>query len=77
MSTLEQALAAKSILKGQLSKPKWLRGIGISRDDSMTPGDYVVKVNVFEMTDEISASIPFEINGVMVLTEEVGDIVPL
>lgn len=78
MSTYEQAAAAKAALCSAIAPggvpPAWSRGVGIGRGQD---GSHFVKVNVGKLTEEVRAAIPPEVDGVWVVVEEVGTIVPL
>ena len=68
--TREQARAAKERLVARLEGAGWLRGIGVAR----SLGEYIVKVNVSEITDEVNRRVPSMVGEVRVLTVEMGDI---
>jgi hypothetical protein len=68
-ATLERARAAKQMLRERLADLSELRGIGIAVLD----GGYGVKVNLLCQTETL---IPAEINGVPIVIEVVGRIVP-
>ncbi len=72
--TFQCAKEAKDALRVQLGPRTWLRGIGIGFDDS---NEHFVKVNVYELTDEVRAVVPNEVNGVRVLIDVVGNITAL
>ena len=73
MATRQEVQQAKQALKARLGHPSWLRGIGIGG----RPGDYLVKVNVSVVTDEVKSKVPRSENGVSVVVEAVGTIRPL
>jgi hypothetical protein len=63
---------AKLVLRAKLGRPSWLRGIGLGGE----PGDYCIKVNVAELTNEVRASLPKTVDGVPVQVEAVGTLRP-
>lgn len=71
MTTFEEALDAKAILRKRLGRPPWLRGIGVAKNES---GSHVLKVNVSEKTPEVSATIPRAVGEVQIVIDEIGDI---
>lgn len=72
MVTLERARGAKSHLRNYLGWPPWLRTLGIVP----SPDGYCLKVGVAEFTAEVNTAIPSTVDGVAVLVEEAGEIVP-
>jgi len=72
MITLDEARAAKAILRTRIGRPSWLRGVGIGHDGA---GNHVVKVNVATVTEEVRAQLPTNVGHVPVVVEAVGDIV--
>lgn len=77
--TLDQAKAAKAVLKAEIGQPLWLRGIGIAQKDQ----DYIVKVNVADESGAIWAAtqmiqaVKDRLGGVEVEIDVVGDITAL
>lgn len=71
MISIDQARKAKEKLQKLLNRPTWLRGIGLAMDDEKS---YILKVNINKQTDEILKIIPYQIDGVLILIDEVGDI---
>jgi len=72
MITLDEARAAKAILRTRIGHPSWLRGVGIGQDAA---GSHVVKVNVAAVTEEVRTGLPTIVGHVPVVVEAVGDIV--
>ena len=68
-ATLERARAAKEKLRERLANLSELRGIGIAVLD----GGYGVKVNLLHRTETL---IPVEIDGVPIVIEVVGRMIP-
>ena len=71
MINLEEAEFAKAILRARLGRPKWLRGIGVSKDASDA---YVVKVNISSL-EECPLDPSMKVGRVSVMLDVVGDIV--
>jgi hypothetical protein len=72
MATMEDALQAKEKTKEILKGLPGINGIGLTWDDQ---GEPCVRVNVdYEISDESRKKIPAAVEGVPVLTEEVGKI---
>ena len=72
MASVVAARHAKEVLKEQLGRPPWRRGIGIGGER----GNYCVKGDVRAATEEVRAAIPGTVEGVEVIVDEVGDIRP-
>jgi hypothetical protein len=70
MIGIEQARKAKDALRVRLSRPPWLRGVGIGIDPS---GSHLVRVMVAEMNDDVRRALPKEIEGVPVEVDVTGD----
>jgi hypothetical protein len=70
MVDMEQARRAKETLRARLSRPAWLRGVGIGIDAS---GSHLVRVMVAEMTDEVRRALPPQVDGVPVEVDVTGD----
>lgn len=70
MITVERARLAKDNIRKLLNRPVWLCGIGISKNNN----DFCVQVQVSKITDEIRKMIPSEMDGVLVIIEQVGSI---
>lgn len=69
--SLEQAHQAKQELKHRLTRPPWLRGIGIGQDET---GGHVIEVRVEADTPAIREAIPDNINGVPIRVTAVGGV---
>lgn len=67
MTDLAKLRAARDVLKVQLGKASWLRGIGI--------GPNSVEVRVQALTPEVRALIPEEVQGIPINVEAVGDLI--
>jgi hypothetical protein len=70
MASTEAAIKAKATLRAKLGRPAWLRGIGVGLHD----GSPCIQVNVAELSEEVRAAIPEEVEGVPVRVVAVGDI---
>jgi hypothetical protein len=70
MVGIEQARKAKDALRVRLSRPPWLRGVGIGIDPA---GSHIVRVMVAEMNDDVRKVLPNEIDGVPVEVDVTGD----
>jgi len=73
MIDIDQAQKAKNALRMRLSRPPWLRGVGIGIDSN---GSHLVHVMVSEMNDCVRKSLPSEIDGVPVEVNVTGDFYP-
>ena len=70
MIDIARARKAKDALRVRLSRPSWLRGIGIGIDPR---GSHLVRVMVVEMNDDVRKALPTEIDGVPVEVDVTGD----
>ncbi len=70
MVGIEQARKAKDALRLRLSRPSWLRGVGVGIDPN---GSHLVRVMVAEMNDDVRKALPTEIDGVPVEIDVTGD----
>jgi hypothetical protein len=70
-ATLDEAQAAKAILRERLRGMPGLRGLGITTVD----GGYAVKVLVAR--GALSDAIPDDVDGVPVVVDVVGELTPL
>jgi len=70
-ATLERARQAKAVLLQRLAGLSELRGIGIA----LLKGGYGVKVNLSRALEE--GVVPDDVDGVPVIVDIVGQIVPL
>ena len=64
----DEVNTAKTVLRAQIGRPGWLRGVGIGCDKS----GFFIRVNVDEITDDVK--VPNEVSGVRVLVVPVGNI---
>lgn len=69
----DEAHDAKMVLRKRLGRPEWLRGVGVSHDDK----GYFIKVNVAEITNDVKAAIPDQVDDVRIQLEVMGEILPL
>ncbi|MCC6213658.1 MAG: hypothetical protein IT376_02230 [Polyangiaceae bacterium] len=73
MISMDQARQAKAAVKKKLGAASWLTGIGIGKTDA----GFCVQVNVIALSEEISRTVPKQIDGVEVRVEAVGNVVRL
>ncbi len=71
MINLEEAEFAKAVLRARLARPKWLRGIGLTKDAN---NSYSIKVNISSL-EECPLSPDMKVGRVPVMIDVVGDIV--
>lgn len=77
MIVLEHARRARDLLRAQIrtgsppQPPSWSRGVGIGQYRS---GSYFVIIMVRDITMEIQRLVPWQIEGVPIRIEAVGDV---
>ena len=73
MSSRDEAIAARDLLRKRLGHPEWLKGVGLAGKQ----GSFNVRVNVSRLTKAVRERLPTEIAGVPVSVSEVGNVVAL